>query len=111
LSINGGLASAYQAAGRLSDAIRLHEQVLRSSERWLGEEHRDISHKTQQPGLAYQAAGRLPDALELFEQTLRASERILGPDHPNTSMTVMLSPSHCSPPGGLMRRFRFWSET
>ncbi|WP_315583508.1 tetratricopeptide repeat protein, partial [Actinomyces viscosus] len=81
------LANAYQAAGRLDDAITLFEQTLTDRTRILGPDHPDTLTSLHNLANAYQAAGRLDDAITLFEQTLEDSTHILGPDHPLTLTT------------------------
>ena len=78
------LANAYRAAGRLDEAITLHEQTLAARERVLGPDHPDTLNSRNNLAIAYQDAGRLDEAITLHEQTLAARERVLGPDHPDT---------------------------
>jgi len=78
------LANAYQAAGRLVEAIALHERTLTDYERILGADHPDTLASRHNLASAYQAAGRLAEAIPLFERTLTDRERILGAEHPDT---------------------------
>ena len=78
------IASAYESAGRLSDAIPLFEQILNDRIRILGNDHPDTLISRDNLAGAYQDAGRLNEAITLYEQTLADSTRILGDDHPNT---------------------------
>ena len=75
---------AYSAAGRLTEAITLHERTLADCERVLGDTH--PSTLTARHNLAhdYRAARRLAEAIPLFERTLAESERVLGNTHPDT---------------------------
>mgnify|MGYP000996181112 CR=1 FL=1 len=67
------LAGAYQAAGRLDEAIPLFEQTLNDRTRILGPHHpRTLISRDNLAG-AYRAAGRFEDAEKLFE-TLSDSE-------------------------------------
>jgi len=79
------LAGAYQAAGRLTEAITLHEQVLTDSIRILGEDHPDTLASRNNLAGAYHAAGRLTEAITLYEQVLTDSIRVLGEAHPFTA--------------------------
>jgi tetratricopeptide (TPR) repeat protein len=78
------LAAAYRAAGRIGEAITLHEQTLDTFERVLGPEHPDTLTSRDNLGLAYWAAGRIGEAITLHEQVLAARERVLGLEHPDT---------------------------
>ena len=84
LITRSNLAGAYQAAGRLQDAIPLFEQTLEDRSRLLGPDHPDTLVSRNNLAGAYQDADRLDEAIALFEQTLEDSTRLLGPDHPNT---------------------------
>jgi tetratricopeptide (TPR) repeat protein len=84
LTSRNNLATAYLGAGRLDEAITLHEQNVAARERVLGPDHPrhpDLAHNL---ATAYQAAGRLDEAITLHEQNVAATERVLGPDHPYT---------------------------
>ena len=87
LTSRNNLASAYNAVGRLDDAIALHEQNLKDSTRILGPNHPDTLTSRNNLANAYQAAGRLHDAITLHEQNLKDRTRILGPNHPHTLAT------------------------
>jgi Tetratricopeptide repeat len=53
---HNNLVAEYRAAGRLDEAIALHEQVLAACERVLGPDHPDTLHSRHNLALAYQAA-------------------------------------------------------
>ena len=78
------LAGAYRAAGRLTEAITLYEQVLPDIIRVLGEDHPDTLASRNNLAGAYRAAGRLTEAITLYEQVLPDIIRVLGEDHPDT---------------------------
>ena len=84
LTSRHNLAYAYQDAGRLDEAIALHEQTLEDSTRILGPHHPHTLTSRHNLAYAYQDAGRLDKAIALHEQTLEDSTRILGPNHPHT---------------------------
>jgi tetratricopeptide (TPR) repeat protein len=84
LTSRNNLASAYQAAGRLGEAIPLFEATLAARERVLGAEHPDTLTSRNNLAGAYDAAGRLGEAIPLYEATLAAYERVLGAEHPDT---------------------------
>ncbi|WP_280493677.1 tetratricopeptide repeat protein [Nocardia asiatica] len=84
LSSRNSLAGAYQAAGRVAEAIPLLEQTLTDQERILGADHPDTLTSRSNLAGAYQAAGRVAEAIPLLEQTLTGRERVLGVDHPDT---------------------------
>ena len=78
------ITRAYSSAGRLSEAIRVHEQLVADSIVILGEDHPNTLTSRNNLAYVYQQAGRLTEAIALFEQVLTARIRILGEDHPNT---------------------------
>ena len=86
LTARGNLAAAYQAAGRLDEAIDLYERTLADSERVLGPDHPHTLASRGNLAAAYKSAGRLEQAIDLHERTLADCERVLGPDHPHTRL-------------------------
>ncbi|MDQ1740326.1 MAG: hypothetical protein QOE53_1978 [Pseudonocardiales bacterium] len=84
LSSRNNLASAYQDAGRLAEAVLLFEATLADYERLLGREHPDTLTSRNNLALAYWDTGRLAEALSLLEVTLADCERLLGREHPDT---------------------------
>ena len=84
LTSRNNLAAAYQAAGRLDEAIPLYQRTLADRERILGDTHPDTLASRNNLAYAYQAAGRLDEAIPLLERTLADAERILGEAHPGT---------------------------
>ena len=84
LTLRSNLAAAYQAAGRLAEAIPLFEQVLAGRERVLGPDDPDTLTSRSNLAVAYADAGRVAEAIRLHDQALADRERVLGPDHPDT---------------------------
>ena len=84
LASRNSLAVAYQDAGRIDEAIALHEQNLEDRTRILGPHHPDTLITRNNLAGAYRDAGRIDEAIALHEQTLEDSTRILGPHHPDT---------------------------
>ena len=84
LAARNNLAIAYQSAGRLDEAIDLHEQVLADRERVLGPDHPHTLTSRSNLAIAYRSAGKLDEATDLHERALADRERTLGPDHPDT---------------------------
>ena len=84
LASRNNLAYAYRAAGRLTEAITLYEQVLPDSIRVLGEDHPNTLALRNNLAYAYASAGRLTEAITLYEQVLPDRIRVLGEDHPDT---------------------------
>lgn len=68
LAARHNLANAYRDAGRLDEAIALHEQTLEDSTRILGPHHPDTLTSRNNLAVAYRAAGRIEDAEKLFER-------------------------------------------
>jgi len=84
LTSRGYQASAYEAAGRLDEALPLYEANLADSERLLGSNHHSTLSNRNNLALAYRERGRLPEALRLYEITVSDLERLLGAEHPDT---------------------------
>jgi len=87
LSSRNNLAGAYCDAGRLDEAITLHEQTLTDYTRILGPHHPDTLLSRNNLASSYWHAGRLDEAITLYEQTLKDFENLLGPNHPDTLTT------------------------
>ena len=87
LTTRNNLANAYHDAGRLNEAIPLHEQNLEDRTRILGPHHPHTLNSRNNLAGAYQTAGRLNEAIPLFEQTLKDFENLLGPHHPHTLLS------------------------
>ena len=79
-----GLASAYEASGRLDDAIGVHERTLAERQRALGTDHPDTLMSCGHLARAYAAAGRHADALPMYERVVADREWVLGARHPDT---------------------------
>ena len=84
LPARGNLANAYRSAGRLDEAIDLHERNLAETLRVLGADHPDTLASRGNLAGAYWSAGRLDEAIDLFERDLAEALRVLGPDNPYT---------------------------
>jgi tetratricopeptide (TPR) repeat protein len=84
LNAQNSLAAAYQAAGRVDEAIPLFQQTLVGRQRLLGPHHPDALNSQNNLAVACQDAGRTAEAILLFEMTLAAREGLLGPGHPST---------------------------
>jgi tetratricopeptide (TPR) repeat protein len=78
------LAAAQDTAGRLEEAIGLHERTLSDREHLLGPSHPETLSSYGNLAHAYQQAGRLDDSIAMFERTLADQEWVLGADHPDT---------------------------
>jgi tetratricopeptide (TPR) repeat protein len=78
------LATAYESAGRIADAMSVFENALADRERNLGAEHPDTLTAQVKLARSYLAAGREDEAIRLFERTLSESERLLGSAHKET---------------------------
>ncbi len=84
ISTRNNLAAAYQAAGRIAQAISLHEAAHKQYETKLGPDDPHTIAARNDLALAYVGAGRYTDALPLLESNLKQSVSKLGADHPNT---------------------------
>ena len=81
------LACAYQAAGKLEEAITLYEQNLTDRTQILGPHHPDTLTSRNNLAGAYWQTDRLDEAITLYEQNLKDHIHILGPHHPDTLTT------------------------
>jgi len=79
-----GLASTYEAAGRLDEAISVHQHTLAERQRDLGTDHPDTLMSCVYLARAYAAAGRHADALPMHERVVADREWVLGARHPDT---------------------------
>ena len=84
LASRNNLANTYQEAGRLDEAITLHEQNLKDRTRILGPNHPHTLTTRGNLAYTYQKAGRFDEAITLHEQNLKNFEDLLGSDHPDT---------------------------
>ena len=82
------LAAAYEAAGKLAEAIALFERVRDARVAKLGPDHPDTLITLNNLATAYMDAGRLPEAIALLERVRDAQIAKLGPDHPDTLTTL-----------------------
>jgi tetratricopeptide (TPR) repeat protein len=78
------LAVAYEQAGRLDEAIPLHERNLADREQVLGATDPDTLISRNRLATAYKAAGRVDEAISLHERNLPDCEQILGAAHRDT---------------------------
>jgi tetratricopeptide (TPR) repeat protein len=79
-----GLASTYEAAGRLGEAIGVHQHTLAERQRDLGTDHPDTLMSCGHLARAYAAAGRHAEALPMYERVVADREWVLGARHPDT---------------------------
>ena len=84
LTARNNLACAYQAAGKLEEAITLYEQNLTDYTRILGPNHPSTLTSRNNLACTYHDAGKLEEAITLYEQNLKDFEDLLGPNHPDT---------------------------
>ncbi|MFE3194304.1 tetratricopeptide repeat protein [Nocardia sp. NPDC059240] len=84
LSARYNLASAYEHAGDLPQAISLFEQTLTDCEGALGGDHACTLLGRNNLASAYYAAGDLGRAIPLYERTCADRQRVFGSDDPAT---------------------------
>ena len=84
LVLQNNLATTYEKAGRLNEAITLFEQVLADRIRILGDKHPDTLASRNNLAYAYQSIGCFTKAISQLQQVLADSIRILGEEHPRT---------------------------
>jgi tetratricopeptide (TPR) repeat protein len=78
------LASAFLAAGRADEAIRLSEGIAEVRTATLGPDHPDTLAARDGLARACLAAGQIGNAIALLERLLVARERLQGPEHEDT---------------------------
>jgi tetratricopeptide (TPR) repeat protein len=93
------LGLAYMDAGRLSEAIVMHEATQKLLHAKLGPDRRATLINRESLACAYLASGRLTDAHRQFEATLEMCEAKLGLDHPVTLETRGNLPVAAESPG------------
>jgi len=111
LASRNNLAGAYHDAGRLDEAITLHEQNLKDCENLLSPDHPSTLTSRNNLASTYQDAGRLDEAIALFEQTLEDSTRILGPHHPDTLTSRNNLAGACQAAGRLDEAIALYEQT
>ena len=84
LALQNNLATTYEKAGRLNEAITLFEQVLSDRIRILGDKHPDTLASRNNLAYAYQSIGCFTEAISQLQQVLADSTGLLGEDHPQT---------------------------
>jgi eukaryotic-like serine/threonine-protein kinase len=89
LAALSNLALAYQAAGKLPEAIALLERVRDAQIAKLGPDDRDTLTTLVNLASAYLSAGRLPEAITLLERVRDAQIAKLGPDDRDTLATLV----------------------
>ena len=82
LTTLNNLASAYQAAGRLPEAIALFERVRDAQIAKLGPDHPDTLNTLDNLARAYQDAGKVPEAIALLERIRDGYDRQARPRPP-----------------------------
>ena len=75
------LASAYQAAGRLDEAITLYKQNLKDSTRILGRNHRSTHISRIVLAYTFREAGMFGEAIALYKEIFEDYEATLGRNH------------------------------
>ncbi|MEZ5063441.1 MAG: serine/threonine-protein kinase [bacterium] len=74
--------------GRLEEAERGLQRVLRYEEHASPAEAKDVAEWKATLGMIYEDAGRFEEAEALLLDVLASQKRDLGPDHPNTTRTM-----------------------
>jgi serine/threonine protein kinase/tetratricopeptide (TPR) repeat protein len=83
------LASSYKAEGRLTDAIKLLEEVLPVMKAKMLNHEFTFNCMNNLAG-DYADTGRAEEALKLFEEVFQLRKVKLGPDHPRTLENMMI---------------------
>jgi tetratricopeptide (TPR) repeat protein len=89
LDAKDNLALTYWAQGKMTEAVRLQEEVLEKRRRILGEEHPGTLNTMHNLAATYQDQGKMTEAVRLQEEVLEKRRRILGEEHPDTLNTML----------------------
>jgi tetratricopeptide (TPR) repeat protein len=84
LNSMASLASAYQAAGRLDEALRLQQETLQLRTALLGPDDKETLWSLNRVATTLLTLGRLEEAVPLLEEGYRRAKVALGPDHNDT---------------------------
>ena len=87
LTTRNNLATAHHAAGHLSTAIDMHQDLLADRTRVLGPEHPDTLVTRGDLAVTYRDVGNIRKALDMHQALLADRTRVLGPEHPDTLVT------------------------
>jgi tetratricopeptide (TPR) repeat protein len=88
LHAKDGLAGTYLAQGKITEAVKLREEVLEKMRKIFGEEHPDTSTIMHNLASTYAAQGKMTEAARLQEEVLEKRRKILGEEHPDTLTTM-----------------------
>ncbi|MSU36421.1 MAG: tetratricopeptide repeat protein [Pedosphaera sp.] len=83
------LADTYRRAGKLDQALPLHEEALKLTKTKLGPYDEETLRMMGNLVITYKQAGKLDQALPLAEETLKLMKAKLGPDHPETLLSML----------------------
>jgi tetratricopeptide (TPR) repeat protein len=84
LTARDHLAAAFEAAGRLDNAVAMHERALADRERVHGPGAPETLGTRANLARAYREAGRAADAVRLAQRVTAEAEQVLGPEDPET---------------------------
>ncbi|MFI6142587.1 TIR-like protein FxsC [Streptomyces griseus] len=84
LAVRSGLATSYNRAGRVGEAMALRESVLAHHEEILGERHPDTLSARASVAVSLYGVGRVEEAIALETRVLADREEVLGERHPDT---------------------------
>ncbi|KAL3432938.1 hypothetical protein BDV09DRAFT_172988 [Aspergillus tetrazonus] len=82
------LASIYSDLGRVEEAAKLRQKVLKLETESLGVDHPDTIATMHNLAQTYESQGRLAEAEELAVQVLKTNKRVLGLKHPSTARSM-----------------------
>ncbi len=88
LATLNNLAWAYQADGKIIEAIAINEQVRDAQIKKLGPDDPDSLAALNSLAVSYLAAGKTTEAIALFQQVHDARAKKFGPNHPDTLTTL-----------------------
>ncbi|KAG5348680.1 hypothetical protein C0989_008961 [Termitomyces sp. Mn162] len=80
----GNLAITFREAGKLQEAERFEQQVLKVQTQESGSSHPDTIKAMANLAITLRQAGRLEEAEDLGKQVLKALTQVFGSSHPDT---------------------------
>ncbi|KAL4758890.1 uncharacterized protein BDW70DRAFT_88924 [Aspergillus foveolatus] len=82
------LASIYSDLGRVEEAAKLRQKVLKLETESLGVDHPDTIATMHNLAQTYESQGRLSEAEALAAQVFKTNKRVLGLKHPSTARSM-----------------------
>ena len=86
--IGSSLGRRWREQRRYRDAILLWEQIVKSRQKLLGNEHPDVASSLNNLASLYYNQGRYEEAEPLYRQALQMTQKLLGNEHPDVATSL-----------------------